>query len=79
MNTIGSRVKGDANLDGQVTVSDAVAVLQFVANQEKYNLGPQGIINADIDGFSGITGSDAIVIQKVDASLIRQDELPLKQ
>jgi len=70
---------GDANCDSRINVADAVAVLQHVANQEKYNLGPQGIINADIDGFSGITGSDAIVIQKVDASLIRQDELPLRQ
>ena len=36
------------------------------------------ILCADIDGAAGITGSDAIIIQKVDAGLITMDELPLK-
>jgi len=70
VNTIGSRVKGDANLDGKVTVSDAVAVLQFVANQEKYPLSEIARINADVDGLKGITGSDAVTIQKMDAGII---------
>jgi hypothetical protein len=69
VNTIGSKVKGDANLDGKVTVSDAVAVLQYIANQKKYPLSADGIRNADIDGISGITGGDAIAIQKIDAGV----------
>ena len=70
---------GDANVDGKVNVSDAVAVLQFVANQTKYPLTATGLTNADIDGATGITGSDAIVIQKVDAGVIKQSDLPLKK
>ncbi|MBO4877899.1 MAG: RICIN domain-containing protein [Ruminococcus sp.] len=70
---------GDANVDGSVNVADAVAVLQYVANQTKYALEPQGMINADIDGAEGITGTDAIVIQKLDAGIVKQEDLPLKK
>ena len=70
---------GDANLDGKITVSDAVAVLQYVANQSKYALSEKALVNADVDGEKGITGNDAIIIQRVDASLIKQTELPLKK
>lgn len=70
---------GDANLDGRINVSDAVAVLQYAANRVKYPLSEQGLVNADVDGVTGITGSDAIVIQQVDAGVIKQAELPLVQ
>ena len=69
---------GDANLDGKITVADAVAVLQFIANQTKYALEEQGRINADvIDAGEGITGLDAIAIQMIDAQLIRPEDLPM--
>ncbi|MBO4876804.1 MAG: hypothetical protein J5501_02220 [Ruminococcus sp.] len=61
---------GDANEDGKITVSDAVAVLQYIANAEKYALTEQGKKNADCDGEEGITGGDAITIQKIDAGVI---------
>ena len=64
------RRPGDANDDGTVNVADAVAVLQFVANQTKYPLTATGAANADCDGTAGITGSDAIMIQKMDAGII---------
>ncbi|MBO4878510.1 MAG: glycoside hydrolase family 9 protein [Ruminococcus sp.] len=70
---------GDANCDKKINVSDAVAVLQFIANQSKYPLTDEGRINADIDGSDGITGSDAITIQQVDAGLVKQADLPLKK
>ena len=70
---------GDANLDGKVNVSDAVTVLQYAANRNKYPIEAQGLINADVDGETGITGSDAIVIQQVDASIVDQSDLPLKK
>ena len=66
----GDKSPGDANLDGKVNVADAVGVLQYIANKTKYPLEPQGLINADVDGTSGITGNDAITIQKIDAGLI---------
>ncbi|MBO4878260.1 MAG: dockerin type I repeat-containing protein [Ruminococcus sp.] len=65
-----SRLAGDANLDGKVNVADAVSALQFVANNTKYPLTAQGEANADCDGVKGITGSDALYIQKIDAGII---------
>lgn len=70
---------GDANLDGSVNVADAVAVLQYVANRSKYPIEPMGIINGDVDGEDGITGSDAIVIQQTDAGTVKREDLPLKK
>ena len=60
-------IKGDANLDGKVTVADSVAILQHIAYRDKYELKPQGLINADVDGVDGVTSSDARVIQAQDA------------
>ncbi len=66
-----SKLKGDANLDGKVSVVDAVAILQSIANRDKYELKPQGKINGDVDGDGdGITGADALKIQKLDAGAI---------
>ena len=71
--TVGDNVtaglKGDANCDGKVNVSDAVAVLQYIANQSKYSLTADGIKNGDCDGSAGITGGDATMIQKIDAGI----------
>ena len=68
---------GDANGDGKVDVADAVAVLQYVANKTKYPLSDEGLVNADIDGETGITGTDAITIQKIDAGIIKPEDFPL--
>ncbi len=66
---------GDANVDGKVSVADAVAILQAVANKDKYSLKPQGAINADCyDPGDGVTANDALAIQKLDAGSI--DKLP---
>ena len=65
----GQKLAGDANDDGKVNVADAVAVLQYVANKSKYPLSDQGAVNADCDGSEGITGTDAIYIQKIDAGI----------
>lgn len=62
-------VPGDANCDGSVTVADAVAILQFIGNRDKYELSPEGKRNADVDGVGGVTASDALFIQMVDAGL----------
>ena len=62
---------GDANLDGKINVADAVTVLQYIGNAEKYPLSETAKKAADCDGEPGITGSDAIMIQKYDAGIIR--------
>ncbi len=62
---------GDANLDGDVTLSDALLILQYVANSQKYNIDGQGLVNADcFNPGDGITGQDALSIQKLDAKVI---------
>ena len=70
---------GNANCDSQINVADAVAVLQYVANKSKYPLTDQGVMNADVDGETGITGSDAIIIQQVDAGVVLKSDLPIKK
>ena len=71
-------LKGDANLDDQVNIADAVLVMQVATNPDKYAPGKsdvsikaQGEINADVDGKAGLTNSDALLIQKFKLGLIK--------
>lgn len=65
---------GDANCDGDVTMADAAAILQFLGNSELYPLSAAGKINADVAGNrDGITPADALLIQRYKAGL---DSLP---
>lgn len=74
----GATLWGDANLDKKVTVADAVAILQSIANKDKYALKPQGSKNADVyDNGDGVTGNDALTIQQLDAKQIKQSDLPV--
>ncbi|SEH79430.1 hypothetical protein SAMN02910265_02740 [Ruminococcus flavefaciens] len=65
-------VKGDANCDGEVDMSDIVLIMQALANPNKYgesgtaesHLTAQGKVNADMDG-DGLTVGDAQAIQKM--------------
>lgn len=59
--------KGDANCDEKVSLADAVAILQFIANRDKYDLTEQGRKNADVNGDGGVTAADALEIQKMDS------------
>jgi endo-1,4-beta-xylanase len=69
---------GDANSDGVVTIADAAAIYQNLANSDKYKLSAQGAANADVHNpGSGLTAADAIAIQKLDAKLI--DSLPVTE
>ena len=77
INAPSSNLPGDANVDKKINVADAVAILQYVANKSKYGLSNQGIINADVDGESGITGTDGITVQKYDAGVLKS--LPVKK
>ena len=62
-------VEGDANLDGKASVADSVAILQHIANRDKYGLKAQGLVNADVDGIEGVTANDALVLQQWDAGI----------
>lgn len=61
--------KGDVNCDGKVSVADAVAILQFIGNRDRYPLKEQGKKNADMNGDGSITAIDALELQKMDAGL----------
>ncbi len=70
-------LKGDANLDSDVNIADAVLVMQVSTNPDKYAQGktslsikPQGEVNADVDGKKGLSNADALLIQKFKLGLI---------
>ncbi len=72
-----STIKGDANLDGNVNLADAVLVMQVATNPDVYAPGKseasitsQGEINGDVDGKKGLTNNDAILIQQFKLGLI---------
>ena len=62
-------LKGDANCDGNVSVADAVAVLQYIGSRDRYPLKEQGRKNADVNGDGSVTALDALEIQKMDAGI----------
>lgn len=75
---------GDANCNGEVEMSDAVLIMQKIANPTKYGVDgtdenritEQGLINADCaGGGDGVTNLDALTIQKYMLKLV--DKLPV--
>ncbi|MBR6243533.1 MAG: cellulase family glycosylhydrolase [Ruminococcus sp.] len=68
---------GDANCDGTVDISDAVLIMQSQANPEKYVLSKTGAANADcVDYPKGVTPTDALAIQMVEAKTLKASQLP---
>ena len=79
MNAGAAGLAGDANCDNTVNMGDAVLIMQSLANPNKYGLGgtspmaitENGVKQADIDiSTVGITGNDALKIQKYLLKLI---------
>ncbi|MCM1132957.1 MAG: glycoside hydrolase family 9 protein [Ruminococcus flavefaciens] len=67
----GDNLLGDANEDGIVDIADAAAIIQSLGNKDKYALSEQGKINADCyNPGDGVTGMDALAIQKLKAKMI---------
>lgn len=69
----GNLLPGDANCDKEVDLSDAVLIMQSLANPDKYgvkgtdskHITSQGLDNADVyERGSGVTTYDALQIQK---------------
>ena len=72
------RLYGDANDDGNVNISDAVLIMQSIANPEEFTISPQGKINGDVyNNGDGITNNDALAIQYVEIKTIKATDLPL--
>lgn len=66
-------VYGDANCNGTLELSDAILIMQSLANPSKYGVGgedpthmtEQGRVNGDVyERGGGLTGNDALAIQK---------------
>ena len=62
-------LRGDANCDNVVDVSDAVLLARFVAEESDANINEIGKLNADADGKKGLTGDDVITILRIIAKL----------
>ena len=68
----GNVLYGDANCDKTVNISDAVIIMQSLANPAMYKLTEQGKANADCESVgNGVTNKDALAIQKYKLSLIK--------
>lgn len=62
---------GDVNKDGSVTVSDAVAILQYVGNSDKFALDGEALSRADVYmRGDGVTARDALSVMMYDAGLL---------
>ena len=69
---------GDANCDNTVDISDAVLIMQYQANPDKYTISEKGLANADcVDNPKGVTATDALGIQMVEAKTISAEDLPI--
>lgn len=77
--TVGSApnvLRGDANVDGEVNLADAVLIMQNQANPSKYKISDQGLLNGDVDQTgNGLTNKDALKIQQYTLGMITQAEL----
>ncbi|MDE6035373.1 MAG: dockerin type I repeat-containing protein [Ruminococcus sp.] len=54
---------GDANEDDNITLADAVLIMQSISNPDGYTLTEQGVINADFNGDGTVSAMDALEIQ----------------
>lgn len=75
--TSGIVLYGDANVDGQVTIADAVIIMQSLANADEYTLSEDGKINADVVDYDGITTKDALAVQMYVANVIELSDFPI--
>lgn len=62
-------LKGDVNLDGKVSLADAVLIMQALSNPDDYKLEGQRKLNADTNSDGGVSPSDALEIQLHDLGL----------
>ncbi|MBP5378453.1 MAG: dockerin type I repeat-containing protein [Ruminococcus sp.] len=84
--TVGTGIVfGDANCDDLVDLSDVVLIMQSLANPNKYGLNGSdkshitefGLSNADVNMQGGVTGEDALYIQKYLLKLITELPIPV--
>ena len=70
-------VIGDANDDGEMSIADAVLIMQSLSNPEGYSVKKENTELADVvDKGSGLTPMDALAIQMVQINLLSLEDLP---
>ena len=70
-----SKIMGDADLDGDVSINDAVLIMSYVSNSSAVSMSTQALENADVYyRGDGVSNMDALSIQKYLAQII--GELP---
>ena len=73
-----SIIYGDVNTDQQVSIADSVTILQHIGNKDKYPLSNEAKECGDCyNTGDGLTANDALTIQKIDAGLISETDLPV--
>ena len=69
---------GDANVDEKVNISDAVLIMQSIANPDEFKITDQGKLNGDVvDNGGGLTNTDALAIQYVEIKIITNEAFPM--
>lgn len=69
--TAAGGMKGDANCDNLLTVSDAILAARIAAEDKNAKITDEGKKNADVDGKAGISTEDVTVILQVLAGLAK--------
>ncbi|MDE6833512.1 MAG: dockerin type I repeat-containing protein [Ruminococcus sp.] len=76
--TTSNIIYGDANCDNNVTIADAVLIMQSIVNTDEFGLSENGRINADVyNTGDGVTSLDALTIQMININLVSIEELPI--
>lgn len=67
----GSVVYGDVDGDGKVSINDAVKIMSFVGNSDKYYIVPKAQDAADVySRGDGVNNMDAVAVQKYLAQIV---------
>ena len=70
--------KGDVNEDDDVNISDAVLIMQSIANPDEFKISEQGKLNGDVvDNGNGLTNIDALAIQYVEIKTFTSSIFPM--
>ncbi len=62
-----SKVVGDADLNGSISISDIMLILQYSANSQRYPLDSDALANADVNGDGVVDSKDAYEVQLLDS------------
>lgn len=65
-------ISGDTNADGEVNISDVLAITAYIANPAENQLNETALINADVNGDGAVNANDALTIQQYLANVITE-------